>query len=57
MSYDIWRFRCPECDSVQVSRITDTNHPAAKSDKRYRCEMCDGRFDRRRDAKTGKVVA
>ena len=57
MSGEPWRFRCPDCDSSQIVRLTDVDHPAAQSSKRYRCKWCGARFDRRVDARTGEMVA
>ena len=57
MNGDPWRFRCPECDSVLLRRISEPRHPACKEPKRFHCEGCGTYTDHRVDAKTGEMVA
>jgi len=54
----LWRYRCPDCRSVQLERRQpqDTMNGTTAPAKWY-CEGCKDHFEKRLDAKTGELVA
>jgi len=51
-----WRYRCPECDSVQVVARTMKRIHGSTAETRYRCRKCESEFNRPLDKKTGMLV-
>lgn len=64
MTSDPWRYRCsnPDCGSTQLV-IRTTAGSRGKHfrgnlcDKRYYCNACNTASDKRKDMKTGELVA